>query len=319
MKSSIRIGTRGSQLALYQAELVKTLINQDFPLLVVELVKIKTSGDMIRRGGPAPFETKRIYTREIEEALLAGEIDLAAHSAKDLAAIMPDGLKIGAALEREDSRDCLVSRDHKKLSELPLGARIGTSSLRRKMQLLRWNPELIVEEIHGNVDTRIRKIDEGEYDAVVLAYAGIKRIGFVNYVTEIFPEDTFYPAPGQGIIAVQSRIADGEMDEILEPLHHGPTGKRLDCERAFLRRLEGGCQLPCGISTHIQNEIFSARGALFATEGHEWVEETIEGKPEQTADLGKKLAEAILQKGGRSILEKIKQDTRHTSRHPDRS
>ncbi|MBI3307513.1 MAG: hydroxymethylbilane synthase [Candidatus Omnitrophica bacterium] len=319
MKSSIRIGTRGSQLALYQAELVKTRISQDFPLVTVEIVKIKTSGDMIRRGGTAPFETKRIYTREIEDALLKSEIDLAVHSAKDLAAIMPDGLKIGAVLEREDPRDCLVSRDKKKLSELPLGARIGTSSLRRKMQLLRWNAELIVEEIHGNVDTRIRKIDDGEFDAVVLAYAGIKRIGFGNCVSEIFPEDTFYPAPGQGVIAVQSRVNDQEVDEILEPLHHALSGKRLDCERAFLRRLEGGCQLPCGVTTAVHNGRITARGALFATEGHEWVEQRIEGTLDQAAHLGENLANLILANGGRVILEKIKQNVRPTLRHPERS
>ena len=141
MKTHVRIGTRGSQLAFYQAELVKTHLNRDFPLVTVEIIKIKTGGDMIRKGGTGPFGTKRIYTREIEEALLKGEIDIAVHSAKDMAAVLPDGLKIGAALEREDARDCLVSKDKKTLSHLAMGARIGTSALRRKMQLLRFNRE----------------------------------------------------------------------------------------------------------------------------------------------------------------------------------
>ena len=306
MRRTLRIGTRGSQLAFYQAELVKTRIQQDFPLLTLELVKIKTSGDMIRRGSMSPLETKRIYTREIEDALLAGEIDAAVHSAKDMAVLLPEGLKIGAVLEREDARDCLVSKDHKKISELPLGARIGTSSLRRKMQLLRWNPELIVEEVHGNVDTRIRKIEAGEYDGVVLAYAGIKRLGLTNYIAEIFPEETFYPAPGQGTIVVESRAVDPETDELLQPIQHAVTAKRLECERAFLRRLEGGCQLPCGIRTTIENGILKTAGALFMTEGHEWAEGRHEGPAEHPSEVGEALAHQILNQGGREILEKIR-------------
>lgn len=306
MKSLVRIGTRGSQLALYQAELVKTLIEKDFPLIPVEIVKIKTSGDMIRRGGPAPFDTKRIYTREIEEALLSGDVDVAVHSAKDMSAHLPQGLTIGAVLEREDARDCLISKDKKRVSELPLGARIGTSSLRRKMQLLRWNPELVIEDVHGNVDSRIRKIEEGQYDALVLACAGVNRLGLSNYVAEIFPEETFYPAPGQGIIAVQSRREDSEMAEILEPIHHRPSASRLECERAFLKRLEGGCQLPCGITTQIQGDQLKSAGGLFALETIEWVEAHFSGPLEHPADAGEKLAEKILQNGGREILEKIR-------------
>ncbi len=306
MKSTLRIGTRGSQLALYQAELVKAKILQDFPLVHVEIMIIKTSGDMIRHAEPAPFETKRIYTREIEEALLKKGVDLAVHSAKDMAVTLPEGLKIGAVLEREDPRDCLVSQDGKKISELPLGARVGTSSLRRKMQLLRWNPELIIEEIRGNVDTRVRKLSEGVCDAVVLAYAGVKRLGLAQYVTEIFPEDQFFPAPGQGAIVAQSRIGDSETDEILAPLNHHESARRLECERAFLRTLEGGCQLPCGITTSIDHEIIKAAGALFAVGGHERVEGSCDGPAHEPASVGQKLANLILDQGGREILEKIR-------------
>ncbi len=309
MKNNIRIGTRGSQLALYQAELVKGMIEKDFPLVSVEIIKIKTSGDMVRRGGMSPLETKRIYTREIEEALLSNEIDLAVHSAKDMAVIFPEGLKIGAVLQREDPRDCLVSQEKKKISELQMGARIGTSSLRRKMQLLRWNPELAIEEIHGNVDTRVRKLESGEYDGLVLAYAGLKRLGLVNHVAEIFPEDRFYPAPGQGTIVVQSRISDLEINEILQPIHDGPSAVRLECERAFLARLEGGCQLPCGITTRIEEDVLKTAGALFAIDSHEWAEEKLEGPADSPADVGETLADLILKKGGREILEKIRHDS----------
>lgn len=307
MKTNLKIGTRGSQLALYQAEMAKTRLELEFPQLSVEIVKIKTSGDMVRRGLDNPLETKRIFTKEIEEALLSHQVDIAVHSAKDLTVWMPEGLKIGGVFEREDPRDCLVSKDHKKLSELPLGARIGTSALRRKTQLLRWSPEVIVEELHGNVDSRIRKIEEGMYDAIVLAYAGIKRLGLVNYVTEIFPEHEFLPAPGQGAVVIQSRIGDADIDEILEPIHHKPTAVRLDCERAFLRRLEGGCHLPCGISSELKDGVLHLKGALFAVDSHDWVEETLQGPADHPEDVGETLGDLILQKGGRAILNHIKE------------
>jgi hydroxymethylbilane synthase len=319
MKTSIRIGTRGSQLALYQAEVVKIRLEREFPLLIAEIVKIKTSGDMVRRGLADPMETKRIFTKEIEEALLKNEVDIAVHSAKDLSVHMPQGLKIGAVLEREDARDCLVSKDHKKVSELPLGARIGTSSLRRKMQLLRWSPELIIEEVHGNVDSRIRKIEEGEYDAIVLALAGIKRLGLVNYVSEIFPEESFYPAPGQGTIVIQSRIGDADLDEDLHAIHHKPSAIRLQCERAFLKKLEGGCQLPCGISSSLKDGILYLKGALFALESHEFVEEVLEGPADHPEDVGETLAELILKKGGQEILDKIRKDSQDKHPHHEKS
>ncbi len=306
MKQRIRIGTRGSQLALYQAELVKTKIETDFPFVQVEILKIKTGGDMIRRSGTDPLETKRIYTKEIEEALLNSEVDIAVHSAKDMAVILPEGLKLGAALEREDPRDCLISKEHKKLAEFGIGARVGTSSLRRKMQLLRLHDEIIVEEIHGNVDTRLKKLQEGELDALVLALAGIKRLGLTNYVTEIFEPEKFYPAPGQGVIVIECRQQDPAIDEILEPLNHLPTVRQLECERAFLRKLEGGCHLPCGITTHIEKDLIKAAGALFDIEGHEFAEASASGDLAHAAKIGLELAEKILSGGGQKILENIR-------------
>lgn len=314
MKSQIRIGTRGSPLALYQAQLLKACLRKHLPMIAVEVVKIKTGGDMIRRGAHAnPLLTKRMYTKEIEDALAAGGIDLAVHSAKDMAAVLPDGLKIGAVLESEDPRDCLVSQEHKKFSALAMGARIGTSSLRRKMQLLRLNPELIVEEVHGNVETRIRKMEEGHFDAVVLAYAGLKRLGLANYVTEVFPGDRFLPAPGQGIIVAQCRIHDKETEAVLEPIHHDASMKRLSCERAFLRRLEGGCQLPCGVSTQLSDSTLKCSAILLATEGHDWAEAQHEGPLEHAEKVGEELADRLLDKGGREILEKIKANVKSSS------
>lgn len=306
MKEIIRIGTRGSQLALYQAELAKAQLNRIYPLLAVEIVKIKTSGDMIRRRKAAPFDTKRIFTREIEEALLGGEVDLAVHSAKDLAVFLPDGLGIGAVLEREDPRDCVVGRDGKKLADLPAGATIGTSSLRRKMQILRLYPDLCVRDLHGNVDSRVRKVREGVIDAAVLAYAGVKRLGLVNHVSEILEPDRFYPAAGQGVIVIQTRADDAEVNGMLESLNHPVTAGQLQCERAFLACLEGGCQLPCGIMTVTGDDVLRARGAVFAVEGRSGAEAEYEGPAGQPAVAGEKLAGLILEAGGREILEGVR-------------
>ena len=308
MKTEFRIGTRGSKLALYQSELVKAKLEKNFPLMRFTVTAIKTSGDMIRRSMVDPFATKRVYTKEIEEALVSREIDLAVHSAKDLAVELPGGLKLGAALEREDSRDCLVAREGKKLSELPLGARIGTSSIRRRLQLLRMNLELIVEDIRGNVDSRLRKVEEGQTDGIVLAYAGLQRLGLTSPVTEIFPEDKFYPAPCQGIIAVESREKDPETDELLGSLNHPPTAFRAACERAFLRRLEGGCQLPCGITTRFEEggKKFRAAGVLFSLDGTQRVEDKMEFLPENPEAIGTRLAKALLEKGGAQIVGEMR-------------
>lgn len=311
MKSEFRIGTRGSKLAFYQAELVKAKLEQNFHLLKFTLVRIKTSGDMIRRSSPHPFLTKRVYTQEIEEALERKEIDLAVHSAKDLAVNLPAGLTIGAVLEREDPRDCLISREGKKLSELPLGARVGTSSIRRRLQLLRFHPELVVEEIRGNVDTRIRKLEEETVDALVLAYAGLKRLGLTNSVTEVFPDEKFYPAPCQGAIAVECRAGDSETEELLTPLNHPESAFCVVLERAFLRCLEGGCQLPCGVSTRIEadGKKLVAAGILFSLDGSQHVEARLEAVPEDADSVGLRLAEEILAKGGDKIIREMHRDS----------
>lgn len=308
MKLEFRIGTRGSKLALYQAELVKAKLEQNFHLVRFELVRIKTSGDMIRRQSPDPFLTKRVYTQEIEEALERKEIDLAVHSAKDLAVNLPAGLTLGAVLEREDARDCLVSREGKKLSELPLGARVGTSSLRRKLQLHRFHQEIHIEDIRGNVDTRLKKLEEGVVDALCLAYAGLKRLGLTTAVTEVFDSTRFYPAPGQGAIVVECRSGDRETEELLGPLNHPDSAFMVFCERAFLRRLEGGCQLPCGITSHIEGggRKMTAAGILFSMDGTRFVESRLEAAAQNAEAVGLRLAGEILEKGGAKIIHEMK-------------
>lgn len=306
MKSKFLIGTRGSKLAFYQAELVRAKLEQNFPLIRFNIVKIKTSGDMIRRASLQPFLTKRVYTQEIEEALRQREIDLAVHSGKDLAVELPPSLKIGAVLEREDPRDCLISREGKKLSELALGARVGTSSIRRKLQMLRFYPELSVEDIRGNVDTRIKKLEDGAVDALILAYAGVRRLGLTAQVSEIFPEKKFYPAPCQGAIVVESRSGDEDTEELLHPLNHSQSAFEVACERAFLKRLEGGCQLPCGISTKKEGEKIEASGILFSLEGGQWVEGKVESAPQNPEEIGMRLAGEILSHGGSEILQRMR-------------
>lgn len=302
----IRIGTRGSKLALYQAELVQAYLRNSAGLADIEIVVIKTSGDMIRQKNPVPMETKRIFTKEIEEALLADQVDIAVHSAKDLAAKMPEGLTIGAVLEREDPRDCFIHPDGKKLSDLKDGAVVGTSALRRQTQLLRFYPYLKVENIRGNVDTRLKKAMNRECDGILLAYAGIKRLGLQESVSEILDEKMFYPAPGQGVIVVQCRSKDQAVLDLLRSIHHDESGKLLRAERVFLTELEGGCQLPCGIRTRINGPRMEASGVLLSPYQPQWVEADFVGHSDNPDEVGLQLARRILEIGGKIILDEIR-------------
>ncbi len=306
MSRKIRIGTRGSKLALYQAELVKSGLEKHFPETSVEIVTIKTSGDAGRSREVDPFETKRVFTQEIEQALLRGEVELAVHSAKDLAVTLPAGLQLGAVLPREDNRDCLLTRDGKKLAQLAAGARVGTSALRRSVQLKRMRPDLKIEDLRGNVDTRIRKLMEGEYDGIVLALAGLKRLNLTAQISEIFNPEIFYPAPGQGAIVVEFRNVDAWLVPYLAILHDPVSGRELICERAFLRTLQGGCQLPCGIWTRQKGDVILGSAALFAVDQPDVVGGDLEGPADDPDGCGTRLADALLESGGRQILELIR-------------
>jgi hydroxymethylbilane synthase len=307
MSSLIRIGTRGSKLALYQAELIQTKLKSLFPSLEFELVKIRTTGDQVKHArfgelGPG------IFTREIEQALLQGNVDLAVHSAKDLATELPKGLQLGAVLEREDPRDCLVSGGKKKLSELSEGAKIGTSSLRRIAQLKRMRSDLVLCEMRGNIDTRIRKIEDGEFDGMVLACAGLKRLGLSNYVSEIFDEDRCLPQAGQGALAIQIRKEDMEIESLAAPLNHKLSYLRILAERSFLRRLQGGCQLPVGVATHIEGDTIVIKGGIFSWRGTQEVKDSVSGALLKGEALGGELAEKLLGQGGAQILKEIRDD-----------
>ncbi|OGW86665.1 MAG: hydroxymethylbilane synthase [Omnitrophica bacterium RIFCSPHIGHO2_02_FULL_46_11] len=302
---SIKIGTRGSKLALYQAELVRAKLKGLFPLLEFEFVKIRTKGDMIRRAAIGSLGVG-VFTREIENALLENKIDIAVHSAKDLATALPNGLEITAALDREDPRDCLVARGSRTLRGLAAHARIGTGSLRRQAQLKKLRPDLEIVEMRGNVDTRLKKIQEGEYDGMVIAYAGLKRLGQTNFVTEIFDTDTMLPQAGQGIIAVQVRSSDSKIRELIRPLNHLTTFTQLSAERSFLRRIEGGCRVPAGISSKIEGDSLKLKGAIFSLTGDRAVVDTAAGSVSEAEKIGLALADKLLASGGAEILKEIR-------------
>lgn len=305
MKSLIKIGTRGSKLALCQAELVKSKLVQLHPALEIELVKIKTTGDVIHDRsiedlGPG------IFTREIEKALLDRQIDLAVHSAKDMASRLPQGLEIGAALKREDSSDCLVSRGQKKLRDLPKGAKIATSSLRRRAQLRKLRQDLKICNIRGNVDTRIRKIQNGEYDGMVIALAGLKRLRLEEHVSEIFSPEDFLPQAGQGTLAIEIREDDSKIRKLIEPLNDQETMTALLAERGFLRELEGGCQVPAGIHSKQKNGTLTLTGGIFSPTQNREVRRSLSGSLSDAELIGKNLAQSILKSGGLEILNEIR-------------
>lgn len=306
-KSLVKIGTRGSALALYQAELVRAKLKVLYPLIQFELVKIHTKGDRIRRGSVAEIG-ERIFTHEIEQALLKQEIDLGVHSAKDMAATLPAGLALAAVTGREDARDCLVARNGLTFGELPRAAKIGTSSLRRKAQIKRLRPDVEVLEIRGNVETRIRKVADAACDAIVLAYAGLIRLGLASKASYVFEEDEILPQAGQGMIAVEIREGDSEMNGLVKPMNHQATYLRALAERSFLAALRGGCQVPVGVSSKIEGDALSMRGAIFALEGNPFVEDQVSGAVSEAARTGTILAEKLLSSGGREILEGIRKD-----------
>jgi len=306
MREPIRIGTRGSRLALWQAEHVKSLLLSLYPHMGVTIEKIKTTGDKILDAPLARIGGKGLFVKEIEEALLDGRIDMAVHSMKDMPVIIPEGLSIGAILEREDPRDVLISRGGEIFSALPRGAHVGTSSLRRSSQLLFFRPDLRISPLRGNVDTRLRRLDEGRFDAIVLASAGINRMGWRERVTEFFPASFLIPAIGQGAICIECRRDDHELLDMIRPLDHRETSLAIRAERAFLRRLEGGCQVPMGAHARfINGTTLEIEGFVASVDGKQMIREKMSDGTGNPEELGRRLAESILSQGGEEILKAI--------------
>jgi hydroxymethylbilane synthase len=292
------IGSRGSQLALWQANFIQDKLRARGFETRIEI--IKTTGDKITDVPLAQVGSKGLFTKEIEEALLDHSIDLAVHSLKDLPTELPEGLTIAAVPIRADARDAIVGR---KLQELPPGSIVGTSSLRRIAQLKRVRPDLKFESIRGNLDTRLRKLDEGQYQAIVLAAAGLTRLGWSDRIADVFPTSVVCPAPGQGALGIETRLSGAGFDACAA-LDHPWTRFAVTAERAMLAELGGGCQIPIGAHAVIEENKLKLVGVVAATDGSEIVRGTAEGDLTRPQAIGRELGKALLAKGGARILEK---------------
>ncbi|MBF0295447.1 MAG: hydroxymethylbilane synthase [Magnetococcales bacterium] len=302
MKTHIKIGTRGSALALWQARWAQTLLEQTHPGLSVELVIIKTRGDIILDVPLAKVGGKGLFVKELEEALLDGRVDLAVHSMKDVPAEFPEGLGLAVVLEREDPRDVLLSVHYRSLEELPHGAKVGSSSLRRQSQLWHLRPDLEILSLRGNVNTRIGKLEAGEFDAIVLAAAGVKRLGMTERLVKYFDPEVMIPANGQGAVGIESRLEDQETNRLLAPLNHEVSRITVAAERAFLRELEGGCQVPIAGHAVLRGDGLRLLGRVGSVDGRELLTKEKLGSPREPERLGRDLARELLAMGADRLL-----------------
>jgi hydroxymethylbilane synthase len=302
---SFKIATRGSPLALWQAEAVKKQLEDQHPGLQVQLVLLKTKGDRILDTALAKVGGKGLFVKELEDALLKGEADLAVHSMKDVPVALPRGLVLGAITEREDPRDALISTYAAGLEDLRKGARVGTSSLRRQAQLLEKRPDLEVVTVRGNVDSRLSRMGPVYLDAIILAAAGLKRLGLEHRISRILSTEEMLPAIGQGALGLEIREDDTETMRRISFLDHADTRIAVLAERAFLRRLEGGCQVPIGAKGTLAHGSLKLSGFVSEVDGGRVIRKSGSAKPEEAESLGVMLAEAVLDSGGREILERF--------------
>lgn len=300
------IGTRGSQLALYQANRIKELLTRTIPGIMPEIKIIKTKGDKILDTSLSKIGDKGLFTKELEIELQNGNIDMAVHSLKDMPTELPQGLKLGAVIKRGDVQDALVSKNNKKLIELTPDDKIATSSLRRKASLLHYNKDFQIVDIRGNVNTRLQKMINGYCDAIIMAYTGLKRLSLEHYVTELLPMEQFIPAVSQGAIGIETVDCNPELDTIMQQINHRQTWECIIGERAFMRTLEGGCQVPVGCYSTLENNTLSLTGFIASVDGKKYLKENISGNVNTAEKLGEKLANSLLNKGGQEILSCIR-------------
>ncbi len=305
-KQTVTIGTRGSKLALWQAEAVKSELEKAHPNIGVNIKIIKTKGDKILDVSLSKIGDKGLFTKEIEQALYDNEVDIAVHSLKDLPTELPEGLILGGMLKRADVRDVFISKDGRKLSEFTAKDKIATSSLRRRAQLLKYNPELTVIDIRGNVDTRIKKMNDGFCDAMVIAAAGVLRLGYNEVITEYLNPEVMLPAVGQGAIAVEIREDDFSTQQKLDKITDEQTRIATLAERAVLRHLEGGCQVPVGCYSAIENEQINLTAMVCSLDGKEMIKKSTVCSFDEASVLAIELAQSILDEGGQEILNKIR-------------
>jgi len=308
MTSKLIIGTRGSKLALFQANLVKSKLKTAYPYLEVVINIIKTKGDKILDIALSKIGDKGFFTKEIQDSLYKKEVDIAVHSLKDLPTELPKGTQLGAIMERANHRDVLVSVDGKKLADFTSDDKIATSSLRRKSQLIQLNKEVQVVEIRGNVDTRIRKMHDGHCQGMIMAAAGVERLGLNNHITEYLNENQMLTAPGQGAIALEIREGDNEILDILSVLNHKKSSICVTAERSFLNRLEGGCQIPFAAHATLDGDTLTVEGLVATLDGRKIQREKIIGNSKDAIQLGIDLANSIQDNGGYEILEEVKRE-----------
>jgi hydroxymethylbilane synthase len=307
MLSELKIGTRGSQLALFQANWVKDQLSHAHPDLKVTLVKIKTTGDKIQDVPLAKIGGKGLFVKEIEESLLQKKIDLAVHSIKDVPTEFPKGLHLSVITKREDPRDVFISRDGRTLKDLPQGAKIGTSSLRRQAQLLHFRNDLELIPLRGNLDTRLKKLRTMNLDAVVLALAGLRRLDLEERITEIISTDISLPAIGQGALGIETRMDDKEVEGQIRFLNDRDSSIAVTAERAFLKKLEGGCQVPLAAYARPVGTGLRVDGLVGSIDGKRLIRHHVEGPIENAESLGIELAETLLGKGAKEILDEVYQ------------
>ncbi len=305
MPSELKIGTRGSQLALFQANWVKDRLSETHPGLHVTLIKIKTTGDKIQDVPLAKIGGKGLFVKEIEESLLQKKIDLAVHSIKDVPTEFPPGLHLSVITKREDPRDVFISNEGKTLKELPQGAKIGTSSLRRQAQLLHFRSDLELIPLRGNLDTRLKKLKTMNLDGIVLALAGVRRLGLEARVTEIISPDISLPAIGQGALGIETRMDDKEVEGQIRFLNDRDSSVAVTAERAFLKKLEGGCQVPLAAYARPAGKTLHVEGLVGSTDGRKLIRHQVEGPAENAEALGVALAEILLSRGAKEILDEV--------------
>jgi len=302
-KTMLRIGTRGSPLALVQARMVQARLAAALGVDAIELATIRTSGDVIQDRPLAEEGGKGLFTKEIEEALLDGRIDLAVHSAKDMPTLLPQGLMLAACLEREDARDVFISRKAPSLDALPHGAALGTTSPRRQAIAKRMRPDLRVVPLRGNVETRLRKLDEGQADAIILALAGLKRLGLQAQATKVMSVEEFLPAAAQGAIGIEAREKDSRVRDMLARIDHAETSVAVACERIFLAELDGSCRTPIAGHATLSGRVLHFRGLIVKPDGSAAHETAVAGALEDAATIGADAGRALRQYAGPGFFD----------------
>lgn len=306
-KRNFIIGSRGSELALWQTHFVRARLEELFPEISLEIKIIKTTGDQLLDVALSKIGDKGLFTKQIETALLSGEIDLAVHSLKDLQTVQPAGLMIGAVSAREMPNDVLISKTGATIDNLPKGAKVATGSLRRKSQLLSYRPDLRIFEMRGNVPTRLKKFAESDLDAMILAFAGVHRLNLDDHISQIIPFEIMLPAVGQGAMAIEIREDDLELKELLQNFNDEDTRLCISAERAFLRALEGGCQVPIGAHAVLEDDKIHLEGLVGDVSGSVNLRAALLDDRSEAEALGKRLAQILIEKGADKLLEKVRE------------